>query len=54
MCVEGSLPEFPSNLGMFYGSFEGITDREGLWAIGSFFICKKSGKYNVARKYNDI
>jgi hypothetical protein len=36
------------------GRSKGIDDHGGLWAIGSFFSCEKSGKYNIVRNGNDI
>jgi hypothetical protein len=50
MCMEEYSLDFPLNLGMFDGILVGMTDHEGLWVIGSFVKCDKSGKYNVARK----
>jgi hypothetical protein len=54
MCVKGSSPSFPSNLGMFYGSLSSMTSHEGLWEIGSFVRHAKSCKSKIARKGNDV
>jgi hypothetical protein len=51
-CVEGSSPDFPSNLGMLEDRFTGITGHEGLCEIWSFFNHDKSGKSNIVRKGN--
>ena len=46
----GSLPDLPSNLGMYEGNLLGTSGHVALCLTGSFINLDKSGKFKVSRK----